>query len=123
MPGDWRPEKQIQVYVEEDRHSGQMKQKKSYQGRIFNDKGRFQERTIRNNQRDIHEVEGIFIVQRQLLLKLAEQENRVMETHENGTPLSKSLESLKIDTVQAIQKTWNPRSRSTAHQRSLLLMK
>jgi hypothetical protein len=123
MPVDWRPDKPIQVFIEENRHSSQKKEEKRYQGRIFNDKCQFQERIIRNNQRDIHELEGLLEVQRQLLLKLAEQENRVMETHEKGTPSSESLQSLKADTVQAIQKTWSPRSRSTAHQRSLFQLK
>jgi hypothetical protein len=59
-------------------------------------------------------------VQRQLLLKLAEQENRIMEKPERRfTSSVKGLESLKTDTIQAIQKTWNQSSRSTAKKRSL----
>jgi hypothetical protein len=88
-------------------------QKKLYRGRVFNDKGWSQERPIRNNQRDIHEIEGILEVQRQLLLKLAEKENRAIETPESRIPSSKSLERSKADTVQAIQKIWNQRSKAT----------
>jgi hypothetical protein len=59
-------------------------------------------------------------VQRQLLLKLAEQENRIMEKPERRCkPSVERLETLKTDTVQAIQKTWNQNSRSTAKKRSL----
>jgi hypothetical protein len=119
MPADWNPDKPFQVFFEENRHFCQIRRKPRYQGRVFNDQGQSLERTARNNQRE-HDVEGIFEVQRQLLLKLAKQENRAMETQENGSPL---FDSLKRDTVQAIQNTWSPRSRSTTHQRSLFLRK
>jgi hypothetical protein len=123
MQVDWRLQKPAQIHIDENNHTGRMKQKKEYQGRVFNDKGQPQKRAMRNNQRDVHEIEGVLEVQRQLLLKLAELENRVMETNETRTPLYTSLESLKMDTVQAIEKTWNPRRRSTTHQRSLLVLK
>jgi hypothetical protein len=97
-----------------------MEQWERYEGRVFNNKGHIREWTIRNNQRDIYEIEGSLEVQRHLLLKLAEQENRIMEKpEERCTSSVKRLESLKTDTVQAIQKTWNQSSRSMAKKRSL----
>jgi hypothetical protein len=120
MPADWRPDKPLRDFIKDNSHSRQMEQRERYEGRVFNNKGHIKEQTIRNNQRDIYEVEGSLEVQRHLLLKLAEQENRIMEKPEEGCTSSvERLESLKTDTVQAIQKTWNQSSRSTAKKRSL----
>jgi hypothetical protein len=107
-------------YIKDNSHSRQAEQQERYQGRVFNDKGHIREQTIRNNQREIYEIEGSLEVQRQLLLKLAEQESRMMEQPRRGGTLSvERLESLKTDTVQAIQKTWNQSSKTTAKKRSL----
>jgi hypothetical protein len=77
-------------------------------------------RFTRNDQHNIHDIEGSLEVQRQLLLKLAERENAMMERPESGsTSPVESLESLKADTVQAIQKTWNQRSRFITKRRLL----
>lgn len=120
MPADWRPDKPLRDFIKDNSHSRQMEQRERYEGRVFNNKGHVKEQTIRNNQRDIYEVEGSLEVQRHLSLKLAEQENRIMEKPEEGCTSSvERLESLKTDTVQAIQKTWNQSSRSTAKKRSL----
>jgi hypothetical protein len=44
----------------------------------------------------------------------------MMEQPRRGSTLSvERLESLKTDTVQAIQKTWNQSSKTTAKKRSL----
>lgn len=93
-----------------------LEQRGRYEGRRFNVKGHIKEQTIRNDQRDLHEIEGSLEVQRQLLLKLAEQENRIMEKPESCTSSVERLERLKTDKVQAIQKTWNQNSRSTANK-------
>jgi hypothetical protein len=120
MPADWRPDKPLRDFIKDNSHSRQIEQRERYEGRVFNVKGHIIEQTSRNNQRDIYEVEGSLEVQRHLLLKLAEQENRIMEKPEEGCTSSvERLESLKTDTVQAIQKTWNQSSRSTAKKRSL----
>jgi hypothetical protein len=120
MPVDWRPDKSLRHFVKDDSHSRQREQQETYQGRVFNDKGHVREHTIRNNQRDIHEVGGSLEVQRQLLLKLAERENRMIEKPESRSTSSvERLERLKMDTVQAIQKTWNQSTRSTAKKRLL----
>jgi len=77
-----------------------MEQRERYKGRVFNNKGHIKEQTIRNNQRDIYEVERSLEVQRHLLLKLAEQENRIIEKpKERCTSSVKRLKSLKTDTV------------------------
>lgn len=120
MPADWRPDKPLRDFIKETSHSRQMEQQERYEGRIFNNKGHISKPTIKNNQRDIYEIEGSLEVQRQLLLKLAEQENWIIE--EPGRMCESSvehLESLKKDTVQAIQKTWGQSSRSTVKKRSL----
>ncbi|KAJ5025168.1 hypothetical protein J3E73DRAFT_259028 [Bipolaris maydis] len=122
MPVDWSLEKSVQIQTEENDHTAQMKQKKKYKGRIFNDRGQCQIRAMRDNRRDIHEIEGVLEMQKQLLLKLAERGNRFMEANEDETPLPAFLEIFKMDTAQAIKKTWNPRRRSTTHQRSLLVL-
>jgi hypothetical protein len=123
MPVGWRTEKPLRVFIKDNWHSLQTEQQERYQGRVFNDKGRVKEQTIRNNERDIHEVEGSLEVQRQLLLKLAERENWMIEKLESRSASSiKSLEQLKTDTVQAIQTTWNQSSRSTAKKQSLYPM-
>jgi hypothetical protein len=120
MPVDWRPEKPLQDFIKDNSHSCQTEQQERYQGRVFNDKGHVREQAIRNNQRDIYEIEGSLEVQRQLLSKLAEQENRMMEKPESGSTSSvERLESLKTDTAQAVQKTWSQSSRPTAKKRSL----
>jgi predicted ATPase with chaperone activity len=120
MPVDWRPENPLRDFIKDNSHSRQTEQQERYQGRVFNDKGYAREGTIRNSQRDIHEIEGSLEVQRLLLLKLAEQENRMIEKPGSGSTFSvERLESLKKDTVQAIEKTWNQSSRSTAKKRSL----
>jgi hypothetical protein len=120
MPADWRPDKPLRDFIKDNSHSRQMKQRKRYEGRVFNNKDHIKEQTMRNNQRDIYESEGSLEVQRHLLLKLAEQENRIMEKpKERCTSSVERLESLKTDTVQAIQKTWNQSSRSMAKKRSL----
>jgi hypothetical protein len=119
MPMDWRPEIPLHEFIKDNSHSRQAEHQERYQGRVFNDKGHIREHTIRNNQREIYEIEGSLEVQRQLLLKLAEQESRMMEKPGRRSTLSvERLESLKTDTVQAIQKTWNQSSRSTAKKRS-----
>jgi hypothetical protein len=126
MPVDWRPNKPFQVFLEERRRSFQMNEKRTYQGRVFNDKGQFQGHMRRDNQCDIHGVEGVLEVQRQLLLKLAEKENRalaemennVRDTIESTRASSQRLDGLKADTVQAIQKTWSQRSQSAGNQPS-----
>jgi hypothetical protein len=103
---DWKPNKRLRTFIKDNSHSRQTEQQERYQGRVFNNKGHIREQTIRNNQRDIYEVEGSLEVQRQLLLKLAERENRMLEKPKSGKTSSvKSLEGLKTDTVQAIQKT------------------
>ena len=107
MPVDWRPNKPFQVFLEERRRSFQMNEKRTYQGRVFNGKGQFQGHMRRDNQCDIHEVEGVLEVQRQLLLKLAEKENRalaemennVRDTTESTRASSQRLDGLKADTV------------------------
>jgi hypothetical protein len=120
MPVDWRPEKPLRDFIKDNSHSRQTEQQERYQGRVFNDKGHVREQAIRNNQRDIYEIEGSLEVQRQLLSKLAEQENRMMEKPESGSTSSvERLESLKTDTAQAVQKTWSQSSRPTAKKRSL----
>jgi hypothetical protein len=120
MRVDWRPEMPLYKFIKDNSHSHQAEQQARYQGRVFNDKGHIREQTIRNNQREIYEIEGSLEVQRQLLLKLAEQESQMMEQPGRGSTLSvEHLHSLKTDTVQAIQKTWNQNSRSTAKKRSL----
>jgi hypothetical protein len=120
MPVDWRPEKPLRDFIKDNSHSRQTEQQERYQGRVFNDKGHVREQAIINNQRDIHEIEGSLEVQRQLLSKLAEQENRMMEKPESGITSSvERLESLKTDTAQAVQKTWSQSSRPTAKKRSL----
>ncbi|KAF2843891.1 hypothetical protein T440DRAFT_523910 [Plenodomus tracheiphilus IPT5] len=118
MPVDWRPDKSLQEFIKHNSHSRQMEQQERYQGRIFNDKGHIREQVSRKNQRDIYEVEGSLEVQRDLLLKLAERENCITEKPESRSSSSiEQLESLKKDTVQAIQKTWNQSSRSAAKKR------
>ena len=120
MPADWRPDKPLRDFIKDNSHSRQIEQRERYEGRVFNVKGHIIEQTSRNNQRDIYEVEGSLEVQRHLLLKLAEQENRIIEKPEEGCTSSvERLESLKTDTVQAIQKTWGQSSRSTAKKRFL----
>jgi hypothetical protein len=120
MPVDWRPEKPLRDFIKDNSHSRQTEQQERYQGRVFNDKGHVREQAIRNNQRDIYEIEGSLEVQRQLLSKLAEQENRMMEKPESGSISSvERLESLKTDTAQAVQKTWSQSSRPTAKKRPL----
>jgi hypothetical protein len=119
MPIAWRPEKTLQDFIKENSHSRQREQER-YQGRVFNDKGHVRKRFTRNDQHNIHDIEGSLEVQRQLLLKLAERENAMMERLESGSTSSvESLESLKADTVQAIQKTWNQRSRFITKRRLL----
>ncbi|XP_014550021.1 hypothetical protein COCVIDRAFT_116836 [Bipolaris victoriae FI3] len=120
MPTDWRPDKPLRDFIKDNSHFRQMEQRERYEGRVFNNKSHIKEQTIRNNRHDIHEIEGSLEVQRHLLLKLAEQENRVMEKpEERCTSSIQRLESLKTDTVQAIQKTWNQSSRPMAKKRSL----
>jgi hypothetical protein len=120
MPVDWRTNKPLGDFIKDNSYSRQTEQHKRHQGRVFNNREDVWEQPIRNNQRDIHEVEGSLEVQRHLLLKLAERENWVMEKPESmSTSYAESLERLKTDTVQAIQKTWNQRSRPTA-KKSLL---
>jgi hypothetical protein len=120
MPVDWRTNKPLGDFIKDNSYSRQTEQYKRHQGRVFNNREDVWEQPIRNNQRDIHEVEGSLEVQRHLLLKLAERENSVMEKPESmSTSYAESLERLKTDTVQAIQKTWNQRSRPTA-KKSLL---
>jgi hypothetical protein len=112
MPITWRPEKTFQDFIKDNSHSRQIDQER-YQGRVFNDKGHVMKRITRNNHHDIHEIEGSLEVQRQLLLKLAERENARIEKPKSERASSvQSLESLKADTVQAIQKTWNQSSGS-----------
>jgi hypothetical protein len=119
MPVDWRPDKPLRDFIKDNSHSLQIKQWGRYEGRVFNVKGHIMEQTIRNNQRDLHEIEGSLEVQRQLLLKLAEQENQTMEKPERCTSSVERLGCLRTDTVQAIQKTWNQSSRYSAKKRSL----
>ena len=115
MPVDWRTNKPLGDFIKDNSHSRQTEQHKRHQGRVFNNRDDVWEQPSRNNQRDIHEVEGSLEVQRHLLLKLAERENWVMEKPESmSTSSAESLERLKTDTVQAIQKTWNQRIRPTA---------
>jgi hypothetical protein len=115
MPVDWRTNKPLGDFIKDNSYSRQTEQHKRHQGRVFNNREDVWEQPIRNNQRDIHEVEGSLEVQRHLLLKLAERENWVMEKPESmSTSYAESLERLKTDTVQAIQKTWNQTSRPTA---------
>jgi hypothetical protein len=112
MPIAWRPEKTFQDFIKDNGHSRQIEQER-YQGRVFNDKGHVIKRITRDNHHDIHEIEGSLEVQRQLLLKLAERENaRIENPKSERAPSVESLESLKADTVQAIQKTWNQSSGS-----------
>lgn len=120
MPTDWRPDKPLRDFVKETSHSRPTEQQERYEGRVFNKECYIREPTIRNNQRDIYEIEGSLEVQRQLLLKLAEQNNWIIEQPERRCESSvERLESLKTDTVQAIQKTWGQSSRSTAKKQSL----
>ncbi|XP_014551479.1 hypothetical protein COCVIDRAFT_20270 [Bipolaris victoriae FI3] len=78
MPTTWTPEKTLQDFIKDNSHSRQIEQER-YQGRVFNDKGHVIKRITRNNHHDIHEIEGSLEVQRQLLLKLAERENKRIE--------------------------------------------
>jgi hypothetical protein len=120
MPADWRPDKPLRNFVKDNSHSRQTEQQERYQGRVFNDKGHIRKHTIINSQRDIYEIEGNLEVQRQLLSKLAQRENCMMEKPGRGRTSSvESLESLKKDTVQAIQKTWSQSGRSTTKNGSL----
>jgi hypothetical protein len=68
MPADWRPDKPLRDFIKDNSHSRQTEQQERYEGRVFNDKGHIREQTIRNNQRDIYEIEGSLEVQRQILL-------------------------------------------------------
>ena len=120
MPVDWRPDKSLQDFIKDNSYSRQTEHHESNQGRVFNHRNYVWEEPIRKNSGDIHEVEGSLEVQRQLLLKLAEQENLLIEKPESiRTSSVESLKRLKTDTVQAIQKTWNQRSKPTA-KKSLL---
>jgi hypothetical protein len=123
MPVAWRPDKPFREFIEDNSHFRQTEQQERYQGRVFNDKGHIREHTIRHSQHDIYEIEGSLEVQRQLLSKLAQRENCIMEKPGSGRTSSvESLESLKKDTVQAIQKTWSQSSRSTAKKGLLYLL-
>jgi hypothetical protein len=103
MPVDWRPEKPLWDFIKDNNHYRQTEQQARYQGRVFNDKGHAREGTIRNNQHNIYKIEGSLEVQRQLLSKLAEQENRMIEKPGSGSTTSvERLKSLKRDTVQAL---------------------
>ncbi|CAN9170324.1 unnamed protein product [Alternaria alternata] len=120
MPVDWRPDKRFQTFIKEDGYVRKMERKRCYEGRIFNDKDWLIEQINKDDQRELHEVEGTLEVQRQLLSKLAVHENRAIA--EPGSDMyHRRLEALKADTVQAIQKTWNQSSRSTIYQRSIYM--
>jgi len=120
MPVDWSPNRSLRDSITDNSRSRPIEQQEKYQGRVFNDKGYTKEQTIRIDQRDIHDIEGSLEVQRQLLLRLAERENWKIEKPESrSTSFVERLESLKTDTVQAIQKTWNQSSRPTAKKRLL----
>jgi hypothetical protein len=80
------PDKPLRDFLTDDSHSRQIEQQERYQGRVFNGKGHISEQTIKNDQRDIQEIEGSLGLQRQLLLILAER-NYLM----TGKPESKSI--------------------------------
>lgn len=122
MPLNWRPSKPIGVFIKERDCIYFQERIRHYEGRVFNDKGRFSEQTPENNEREIYDVEGTLEVQRQLLFKLAALENQVTGESENSV-LRKCIKALRADTVQAIQKTWNQSSPSTAYQKSLYSMR
>ena len=120
MPVDWRPDKRFQAFVKEDGYTRRMGRKRCYEGRISNGKDWLIVQINNDNQRELHDVEGILEVQRQLLSKLAMHENQAIA--EPGSDMyHRRLEALKADTVQAIQKTWNRSSRSTVYQRSIYI--
>lgn len=86
-------------------------------GSVFNDNGQSWEhatRVHRNAKRNTLELEGILEVQKMLLLRLAEQENRVkgfsnQDVNERVKRVSSrvDLERLRVDTGLAIQATWS----------------
>jgi hypothetical protein len=120
MPVDWRPDKRFQAFIKEDGYVRQMERKRCYGGRIFNDKDWLVERINKDDQRELHEVEGTLEVQRQLLSKLAVHENQAI-AEPRSDMYHRRLQALKADTVQAIQKTWNQSSRSTVYQQSIYM--
>jgi hypothetical protein len=108
MSADWRSDKSVRDFIE-DSHSRQTAQQERYEGRVFNDKGHIGTPTIRNDQRGMYEIEGSLEVQRQLLLELAEQENRIMEKSGRRCKSSiERLESLKTGTVSSYTKDMRP---------------
>lgn len=111
MPIRWRPSKPIRMFIDEHDYTYFKDRNRYYERRVFNDKGRFSNQIPKDNEREIYDVEGTLVVQRQLLSKLAAVENQVTGESENSVH-RRRIEALKADTVQAIQKTWNQSSRS-----------
>lgn len=118
----WRPSKPIRTFIDEHDYTYFKDRNRYYERRVFNDKGRFSDQIPKDNEREIYDVEGTLEVQRQLLFKLATVENQVTGESENSVR-RRRIEALKTDTVQAIQKTWNQSSLSTAYRKSLYLMR
>ena len=116
----WRPKEQFQAFIGENGYVRQMERKRCYQGRIFNDKGWLTEPIKKDDQRELHDVEGTLEVQRQLLSKLAVHKNQTI-AEPRSDMYHRRLEALKADTVQAVQKTWNQSSKSTTYQRSIYI--
>ena len=122
MPIRWRPSKPIRTFINEQDYTYSKDRNRYYERRVFNNKGRFSDQIPKDNEREIYDVEGTLEVQRQLLSKLAAVENQVTRESENSVH-RRRIKALKADTVQAIQKTWNQSSRSTAYRKSLYLMR
>lgn len=122
MPIRWRPSKPIRTFIDEQDYTYSKDRNRYYERRVFNNKGRFSDQIPKDNEREIYDVEGTLEVQRQLLSKLAAVENQVTRESENSVH-RRRIKALKADTVQAIQKTWNQSSRSTAYRKSLYLMR
>ncbi|XP_014553182.1 hypothetical protein COCVIDRAFT_108387 [Bipolaris victoriae FI3] len=122
MPIRWRPSKPIRTFINKHDHTYFKDRNRYCKRRVFNDKGRFSNQIPKDNKREIYDVEGTLEVQRQLLSKLAAVENQVTRESENSVH-RRRIKALKTDTVQALQKTWNQSSQSTAYRKSLYLMR
>jgi hypothetical protein len=101
MPVNWKTDMPIRVFVRDCHYS---KQAKKFKGRVFNNKGQAWEQTTRtqnNSGRDLYNIEGALEVQRFLLLKLAEQDNRARELcQSNLTTVSpEDLKQFIVDTI------------------------
>lgn len=118
MSVNQRPLKTIQMFLSEHDYTYFKERNHDYRGRVFNDKGQPSRQTSKDHERDIYDIEGTLEIQRQLLSRLATIENQVMGEFENSMH-QKRIETLRADTVQAIQKTWNQNNKPYTYQNSL----